>query len=125
MNNVQLIGRLTKDPEMKVIGDNLSLTTFKLAVDRRFRRTDEADFIPCKAFGKTAEFIGKYFSKGKKIGLTGRLESGSYQNKDGKTVYTLEVVADNAEFVEPKEAEPKEEWHDVPEDLADIFGGQT
>lgn len=101
MNNVQLIGRFTKDPELKVIGDDLPIATFSLAVDKRFKR-DNADFIPCKAFGKTADFIGKYFSKGKKIALTGRLESGSYQNKEGKTVYTLEVVVENTEFVEPR-----------------------
>ena len=123
MNNVQLIGRFTKDPDVKVVGDDLTIASFKLAVDRRFRKNDDADFITCKAFGRTAEFIEKYFSKGKKIALTGRLESGSYENKEGKTVYTLEVVAENVEFVEPKTEEPKpapaDEFQNVPDDLAE------
>ena len=80
------------------------MCNLNVAVDRKFKKDGQptADFINCKAFGKTAEFIEKYFDKGNRIGLTGSIQTGSYKNKDGATVYTTDVIVDNVEFVEPK-----------------------
>lgn len=104
MNNVQLVGRLTADPEIKYTDGGLSIARFRVAVDRRFKPKDgngpTADFISCVAFSKTAEFIEKYFNKGKRIGLVGRIQTGSYDKEDGTKVYTTDVVAENVEFVE-------------------------
>lgn len=100
MNNCVFVGRLTKNPELRTNGDT-TVTRFSIAVDRRFKK-DEADFISCVAFGKTAEFIDKYFSKGNRIGITGEWRTGSYTNKDGQKVYTNDCVVSSAEFVEPK-----------------------
>lgn len=100
MNCVQIIGRLCKDPELRTNGDT-TITRFSVAVDRRFKK-DEADFISCVAFGKTAEFIDKYFSKGNRIGITGEWRTGSYTNKDGQKVYTNDCIVTTAEFVESK-----------------------
>lgn len=107
MNSVQLVGRLTRDPEIRYTDGGASIASFSVAVDRRFKQEggDTADFINCKAFGKTAEFIEKYFGKGKKIALNGRIQTGSYTNKDNVKVYTTEVVAENVEFVESKASE--------------------
>lgn len=104
MNSVQLIGRLTRDPEVRYTDGGSTIARFSLAVDRRFKQEgdDTADFINCIAFGKTAEFIEKCFSKGKKIALNGRIQTGSYTNKDGVKVYTTDVVAESVEFVESK-----------------------
>ncbi len=109
MNKVILMGRLTKDPDVRYSsGDNqLAIARYTLAVDRRFTRKDSdqtADFIPCKAFGKAAEFAEKYYHKGIKIAITGRIETGSYTNKDGQKVYTTEVIVDEQEFAESKNA---------------------
>lgn len=104
MNSVQLVGRFTRDPDVKYSNGGSTIARFNIAVDRRFK-TDggaDADFISCVAFGKTAEFIEKYFHKGMKIGLQGRIQTGSYQNQDGHTVYTTDVIAENVEFVESK-----------------------
>lgn len=107
MNKVILVGRLTRDPEVRysTSGDNqLAIARYTLAVDRRFRRDGEqsADFIRCVSFGRTAEFAEKYFHQGTKIVAEGRIQTGSYQDKDGKTVYTTEVVVENQEFAESK-----------------------
>ena len=106
MNTVSLVGRLTRDPEIRYTqGENATaITRFTLAVDRRFKREGDktADFPSCVAFGKTAEFIEKYFKKGNRIGVVGRLQTGSYQHKDGYMVYTTDVVVEQAEFVESK-----------------------
>lgn len=106
MNKSQLVGRFVRDPEVRwTTGDNpIAIARFTLAVDRKFKRDGEqsADFISCKAFGKTAEFIEKYFNKGRRIGITGRIETGSYTNKEGQKVYTTEVIAEEAEFVDNK-----------------------
>lgn len=104
MNNVSLVGRLTRDPEIRYTDGGLSIARFSLAVDRRFKTEGQpqADFPNCVAFGKTAEFIEKYFSKGQKMGLVGRIQTGSYAKDDGTTVYTTDVVAENVEFVESK-----------------------
>ena len=108
MNSVVLIGRLARDPEVRYTQDQMAIARFTVAVDRRMSRQgggqDEqtADFPGCVAFGKTAEFIEKYFSKGKLIGIQGHIRTGSYTNKDGQKVYTTDVVCDNVEFVGSK-----------------------
>ena len=105
MNKVILMGRLTKDPETRQAGETI-VTKFSIAVDRR-RKTEggqAADFPSIVAFGKTAEFINKYFHKGMKIALDGRIQTGSY-DKDGVKHYTTEVVAENVEFAESKKAD--------------------
>ena len=110
MNNVVLMGRLTRDPDnrtsMSVNGD-FEVSRFTLAVDRRFKRSGEeqtADFISCVAFGRSAEFAEKYLKQGTKIVATGRIQTGSYTNKDGNKVYTTDVVVEDQEFAESKNA---------------------
>ncbi|MFA9376258.1 MAG: single-stranded DNA-binding protein [Lachnotalea sp.] len=105
MNNVNLVGRLTRDPEIRYSDGGSSIARFGIAVDRRFKQDNgpTADFINCIAFGKTAEFVEKYFNKGMRIGLNGRIQTGSYTNKDDQKVYTTDVVAENVEFVESKQ----------------------
>ena len=104
MNNVALTGRFTRDPEIKYAESGTSIARFTLAVDRRFKRDNgpTSDFISCIAFGKTAEFIEKYFYKGMKMELSGRIQTGNYTNKDGNKVYTTDVVADQVGFAESK-----------------------
>ena len=106
MNSVQLTGRLTRDPEVRYTDGGLSIARFTLAVNRRFKQENgpSADFIQCKAFGKTAEFIEKYFSKGRKMAMNGRIQTGSYQNQDGATVHTTEIIVENVEFGESRSA---------------------
>ena len=105
MNKVILMGRLTRDPEMRE--GSTPVTRYSLAVDRRFSRNDEnnTDFINIVAFGKGAEFAQKYFKKGTKVLVTGRIQTGSYTNKDGQKVYTTDVVAEDQEFAESKNAQ--------------------
>lgn len=109
MNKVILMGRLTKDPDISYTtsnGNQMAIARYTLAVDRRFKRDGEqtADFIRCVAFGRSGEFAEKYFHRGTKIVAEGRIQTGSYQDKDGKTVYTTEVVVENQEFAESKAA---------------------
>ncbi|MFT4007973.1 MAG: single-stranded DNA-binding protein [Lacrimispora sp.] len=106
MNNVQLVGRFTRDPEVRYSDGGSTVARFTVAVDRRFRKEgqQEADFISCVAFGKTAEFVEKWFHKGERIGLAGHIQTGSYTNQDNQKVYTTDVVADNVEFVESRSA---------------------
>ena len=106
MNKVVLMGRLTRDPEVRYsAGENaLAIARYTLAVDRRFRRDGEAtaDFINCVSFGRTAEFAEKYFRQGLRIVVSGRIQTGSYTNREGQKVYTTEVVVENQEFAESK-----------------------
>ena len=106
MNNVVLMGRLTRDPDVTyTAGDTpLAIARYTLAVDRRFKRDGEptADFIRCVAFGKGGEFAERYFRQGTKIAIAGRIQTGSYKNKNGDTVYTTDVVVENQEFAESK-----------------------
>lgn len=104
MNSVQLLGRLVRDPEVRYSDGGSTIARLTVAVDRRFKTEggDTADFISCIAFGKTAEFIEKYFSKGMRIALNGRIQTGSYTNKDNQKVYTTDVVIENVEFAESK-----------------------
>ena len=105
MNKVILMGRLTRDPDMRGEGTGL-VARYSLAVDRRFSRNEEnnTDFINIVVFGKGAEFAEKYLKKGTKVLVTGRIQSGSYTNKDGLKVYTTVVVAEDQEFAESKNA---------------------
>ena len=106
MNKVVLMGRLTRDPDVRYTqGDNsMCIARYTLAVDRRFSRNNNdgqtADFISCVAFGRSGEFAEKYLHKGTKIAVSGRIQTGSYTNKDGVRVYTTEVVVDDQEFAE-------------------------
>lgn len=108
MNKVNLLGRLTRDPEIRYSqgNDQMAIARYTLAVDRRFKRDGEqtADFISCVAFGKAAEFTEKYLKKGTKIAATGRIQTGSYTNRDGQKVYTTDVVIEEQEFAESKAA---------------------
>lgn len=103
MNKVILIGRLTKDVETRYSGET-AVSRYSLAVDRRFKREGEptADFINCVAFGKSGEFAEKYLKKGMKIAVTGRIQTGSYTDKEGKKVYTTDVIVEEHEFCESK-----------------------
>ncbi len=127
MNKVILMGRLTRAPETRQAGET-TVTRFSIAVDRRFRKTNDetspsADFPCCVAFGKTAEFISKYFKQGMKIAIEGRLQTGSYTNKDGVKRYTTDVVVEAAEFAESKKVDDttpppsNDEWVSIPEGL--------
>lgn len=108
MNKVILMGRLTRDPEVRYSqGENsTAIARYTLAVDRRFRRNNDgeqtADFIGCVAFGRSAEFAEKYFRQGLKVIVTGRIQTGSYTNKEGQKVYTTDVVVEDQEFAESK-----------------------
>ena len=108
MNKTILMGRLTRDPEVRYSANDsgMAIVRYTLAVDRRRTGNDgqSADFINCVAFGKTGEFAEKYFRKGIKIAITGRIQTGSYTNKDGQRVYTTDVVVEEQEFAESKSA---------------------
>ena len=103
MNNVSLMGRLTKDPEIRDGKNDLTIAKFTLAVDRI--GSEEADFISCTAFGKTAEFMEDHVQKGQRIALTGRIQTGKYDNKDGVTVWTTDVIAERVYFADSKKAD--------------------
>ena len=106
MNKILLCGRLVREPEVRYSqgSNSMAIASFTLAVDRKFKKDGEqsADFINCKAFGKTAEVIEKYVTKGTKIIVEGRWQTGSYKNKDGATVYTNDCMVENIEFCESK-----------------------
>ena len=108
MNKVILIGRLTRDPEVRYTqGDNpMAIARYTLAVDRKYKKEGEAtaDFISCVAMGKNGEFAEKYLKQGTKIAITGRIQTGSYTNRDGQKVYTTEVAVEEQEFAESKNA---------------------
>lgn len=109
MNKVILIGRLTRDPELKfTAGSGVAVTTFTLAVDRKFKNKEgqrEADFINIVAYGKTAETIANYLKKGRLIAVSGRIETRSYEGNDGQKKYYTDVVLDDFQFLEKKEAD--------------------
>jgi len=109
MNKVIIMGRMTRDPDVRYTqGDNsMAIARYTLAVDRRRTKSQEsqtADFVSCVAFGKAGEFCEKYCHKGTKLVVTGRIQTGSYTNKDGQKVYTTDVVAEEQEFAESKNA---------------------
>lgn len=133
MNSTQLIGRVCREIEVRYSqngNDSTAIARFTVAVDRRFKKEggDTADFISCVAFGRTAEFLEKYFKKGMRIALNGRIQTGSYTNKDGVRVYTTDVIAENVEFCESKkDGEEKRDdipkfddgFINIPEDISD------
>lgn len=132
MNKIILCGRLVREPEVRYSqGDKLmAIASFTLAVDRKFKKDGEpsADFISCKAFGKTGEVIEKYVTKGTKIIVEGRWQTGSYKNKDGATVYTNDCMVENIEFCESKNSQqssnqpapaPSNDFMDIPDNLED------
>lgn len=108
MNKVILIGRLTRDPEVRYSEGNerMCIARYTLAVDRRIKQEGQqnADFIGCVAFGKNAEFAEKYLRQGTKIAVTGRIQTGSYTNREGRKIYTTDVVIEEQEFSESKAA---------------------
>lgn len=118
MNRVVLMGRLTRDPEVRYSqGENtMCISRYTLAVDRRFKKDGEAaaDFISCVAFGKNGEFAEKWFRQGLKIAIVGRIQTGSYTNKDGVKVYTTDVVVEEQEFCENKRIDATSEERPSP-----------
>lgn len=118
MNKVILMGRLTKDPETRYTqSTNTQVTSFTLAVNRRFSKEKESDFINIVAWNKTAEFCGKYFKKGQQVGVIGRIQTRNYEDKDGKKVYVTEVIAEEVYFADSKkETVGAEEENYVPND---------
>jgi single-strand DNA-binding protein len=119
MNKSILTGRLTKDPNVKYSQDQKCVARFTLAVDRKYKTEggQNADFISCVAFGKTGEFVEKYAKKGMKFDLAGRIATGSYKDKDGRDVYTTDVIVEEIEFGESKKAQtPEADFTDVPDD---------
>ena len=123
MNKVILMGRLTRDPEVRYSqGENaMAVARYTLAVDRRQSRNNQngeatADFIQCVAFGRSGEFAERYFRKGMKVLVTGRIQTGSYTNKDGQRVYTTDVVVEDQEFAESKAASQNNGGGFVPAD---------
>lgn len=106
MNNVVLIGRMTKDAQLAYTASQKAVAKFTLAIDRI---GEGADFIPCVAFGKQAENIEKYVKKGNKIAISGRIQTGSYEKEDGTKVYTTDVIVGSAEFIEPKKESSSKE----------------
>lgn len=126
MNKVCLMGRLTRDPEVRYSnGENsLAIARWTLAVDRRFQRDGEAtaDFISCIAFGKAAEHAEKYYKQGMRIAIVGRIQTGSYTNREGQKVYTTEVVVEEQEFAESKRgSSPQPAPQPAPQQDADGF----
>lgn len=105
INNVVLVGRITKDLELRYTTSNKETTSFTVAINRAFKGQDgqtQADFIGCVAFGKTAENVYKYCGKGSLIGVEGRIQTRNYQNNQGNTVYVTEVIADRVQFLDTK-----------------------
>ena len=126
MNKVILMGRLTRDPEIRYSqGENsLAIARYTLAVDRRFKRDGEptADFINCVAFGRQAEHVERYYRQGLKVVVSGRIQTGSYTNKEGIKVYTTEVVVEEQEFAESMaEREHTQTPASAPESSGDGF----
>lgn len=101
MNNVSLVGRLTRDPEVRDTQSGMKVAKFTLAIDRPFSKGEEkqTDFPRVVCFGKTAENVGRFISKGRQVSVVGRLQTDSYQDKDGKRIYTTDVIADRVEFL--------------------------
>lgn len=122
MNKWHGIGRLTKDPDCRYSQTGTCVARYVLAIDRRFKK-EETDFILCVALGKAGEFAEKYLFKGMKIAVTGRIETGSYVNKNGTKIYTTDIIVEEQDFVESKrKEEPKEEpkadtFMDIPENV--------
>lgn len=110
LNVVSLVGRLTADPKLTFTQNNLAICKFTIAVDRNFKKEGQptADFPRVVCFGKTAENVQKYLGKGRLVAVTGRIQTGSYKNDEGRTIFTTDVIADSVQFLDrPKDAEEK------------------
>ena len=128
MNQVTLLGRLVRDPKKQETQTGMTVTKFTVAVDRMPDKNGEkkADFVNCIAFGKTGDTVAKYFWKGKPIGLCGRIQTGSYEDRDGKTIYTTDVIADRVEFVPADNTKKKDEEAPDPKRVqAELDGTQA
>lgn len=125
MNKVILIGRLIKDPDVRMGTNDTKIARYTLAVNRKYHKNNEptADFIGCVALGKNGEFAEKYLYKGIKIAVTGRIQTGSYTNRDGQKVYTTDVLIEEQEFAESKKNQSEEQRPPIPspEQGADDF----
>ena len=110
INRVVLVGRLTKDPELRKTQSGTSVVSYTIAVNRRSQTPGQpdADFISCVAWNKTAELMAQYLHKGSLIGVEGRIQTRNYENQQGQRVYVTEVVTDNVQFLEPKNAQPQQ-----------------
>ena len=118
MNKVELIGRLTKEPELKFTANQTAFCNFTIAVDRRFKDANgqrQADFINCVAWRQTAQFIAKYFHKGNKIALSGSIQTRSFDDQNGQKRFVTEVIIDEAEFVESQPQAQQEPSQPAPE----------
>lgn len=125
MNRVILMGRLTKNPEIKYAAkdNDMAVARYTLAVNRRYKRDgeQEADFISCVTFGKSAEFAQKYLRKGIRIVIGGRISTGSYKDKDGKTIYTTDVIVEEHEFAQNKDGSGGEDLSETSKTDKDGF----
>jgi len=123
MNQVQLIGRLTRDPETRKTQSGADIARYTLAVDRRYKKDGDpdADFIRIVAFNKGAQFADRWFRKGMKVAVVGRIQTSTYTKNNGEKGYTFEVIADSAEFADSKKTETPEDYNDpfveVPEEI--------
>lgn len=130
MNRVVLVGNLTKEPEKRATPQGVSVTTFTVATQKRFKNADggyDADFINCVAWRATADFVAQYFVKGSRIGVVGSLQTRSFDDKDGNKRYVTEVVADEVEFGGSKKANSKPDYaaNEQPQETVDdIFGDE-
>ena len=117
MNKVLLCGRLTRDPEVRYGDNQKAVARFSLAVDRKFTRDGDptADFFNCTAFGKSAEFVEKYLHKGTKMIVIGHIQNDTYTNKDGQTVYSVQIIVDEMEFAESKRSQEGSSHQDAPQ----------
>lgn len=127
INRVVLVGRLTRDPELRVSQSNIPVGTFNLAVNRPFTNQQGergADFINCVVFRKQAENVSQYLSKGSLVGVDGRLQSRSYENKEGRTIYVTEVVCDSVQFLEPKNSGNRQDTNSsIADGYTNAYGG--
>ena len=123
INNTVLVGRLTKKPQLKHTNSNIAFSRFTVAVNRPFKDNQsgeyETDFISCIAWRKQAENLCRFTDKGKMVGVTGRIQTGSY-DKDGRTIYTTDIVADSIQFLEPKDKQPTPEPKPTREPTIDV-----
>ena len=122
MNKVCLTGRITKNIELKYNQNNVAITSFTLAVTRKFKNQNgeyESDFINCIAYKSTAELLNKYVKKGDLLGIEGRIQTRNYEDKDGKRVYVTEVIVDSIDFLQSRKDESKQETENTKQKLSD------
>lgn len=122
MNNCTLIGRLTKDPELRYTANNFPMCSFTLAIDRQGKEEKKTNFIPVKVLGKTAENVAKFLSKGKLAGVEGEIQTDSYEAKDGSKRYTWEVLAYRVEFLEKKDATHTDQAEQARQNINNTLG---